>query len=118
MTIRSRTWTALASAVALCVALPAWAFEEAPMLAEKVASGDLPPVDERLPAEPLEMDLIEGPGEYGGTLRRAILGGGDQHNMVRTIGSDNMVRWSPDWSEVRPNIAKSWDVSELSLIHI
>jgi peptide/nickel transport system substrate-binding protein len=106
------TCTALASALALAAASPGLAFEEAPDLAEKVAAGELPPVDERLPSEPLVMDTIEGPGEYGGTLRRAILGGGDQHNMVRTIGSDNMVRWSPEWTEVRPNIAKSWDVSD------
>ena len=100
-------WTTLASALAMAVASHAAAYEQAPVLDEKVSVGELPPVDERLPAEPLVMDTIEGPGEYGGTLRRAILGGGDQHNMVRTIGSVNMVRWSPDWSEVRPNIAKS-----------
>ncbi|WP_417525304.1 ABC transporter substrate-binding protein [Marinovum sp.] len=111
MTKRWR-FTTLASALALAVASQAYAYDEAPALAEQVAAGSLPPVDERLPAEPLVMDLIDGPGEYGGTLRRAILGGGDQHNMVRTIGSDNMVRWSPDWSEVRPNIAKTWDVSD------
>ncbi|MDB6178210.1 ABC transporter substrate-binding protein [Paracoccus sp. Z330] len=106
------TSTALACALALVASDQALAFEEAPELTEKVAAGELPPVDERLPSDPLVMDLVEAPGEYGGTLRRAILGGGDQHNLVRTIGSDNMVRWSPDWSEVRPNIAKSWDVSE------
>ncbi|TCS65664.1 peptide/nickel transport system substrate-binding protein [Primorskyibacter sedentarius] len=110
--LTKRKWTTLASVIAIAVAGQAAAWEEAPQLAEQVAAGSLPPVDERLPAEPLLMDVIEGPGEYGGTLRRAILGGGDQHNMVRTIGSDNMVRWSPDWSEVRPNIAKSWDVSD------
>lgn len=109
------TWitrTALVSVLALTTAVPALAYQEAPQLAEKVAAGELPPVDERLPSDPLVMDVIEGPGEYGGTMRRAILGGGDQHNMVRTIGSDNMVRWSPDWKDVHPNIAKSWDVSE------
>ena len=110
--LRMRNMTTLASVIALAVSGQAFAWEEAPQLAQQVADGKLPPVDERLPADPLVMDLIEGPGEYGGTLRRAILGGGDQHNMVRTIGSDNMVRWSPDWTEVRPNIAKSWTVSD------
>lgn len=110
--LRMRNMTTLASVIALAVSGQAFAWEEAPQLAQQVADGTLPPVDERLPADPLVMDLIEGPGEYGGTLRRAILGGGDQHNMVRTIGSDNMVRWSPDWTEVRPNIAKSWTVSD------
>lgn len=110
--LRMRKMTTLASVIALAVSGQAFAWEEAPQLAQQVADGKLPPVDDRLPADPLVMDLIEGPGEYGGTLRRAILGGGDQHNMVRTIGSDNMVRWSPDWTEVRPNIAKSWTVSD------
>ncbi|WP_366194030.1 hypothetical protein [Meridianimarinicoccus marinus] len=30
----------------------AFAFQEAPMLSERVAAGDLPPVEERLPAQP------------------------------------------------------------------
>ncbi|MEO1102209.1 MAG: ABC transporter substrate-binding protein, partial [Pseudomonadota bacterium] len=102
-------------ATAGCFALlatAAGAFQEAPMLQEKVAAGDLPPLEERLPAEPMVMEVVESVGEYGGTLRRAILGGGDQHNMVRTIGSENLVRWNSTWSEVLPNIAESWEVSD------
>ncbi|MCT8161714.1 ABC transporter substrate-binding protein [Pseudoruegeria sp. SHC-113] len=104
--------TVASAAIASVLALPVAAFEEAPMLKSLVDAGSLPPVDERLPSEPLVLETIETVGEYGGTLRRAILGGGDQHNIVRTIGSDNMVRWDPAWTEIRPNIAKSWDVSE------
>lgn len=96
----------------LGLATSAWAFEEAPMLKEQVASGALPPLEERIPANPLVLEVVEQPGEYGGTLRRAILGGGDQHNIVRTIGSENLVRWDVNWTEVRPNIAESVDVSE------
>lgn len=105
--------TGVASAcLAVTMAQPALGFEEAPTLKERVAAGELPPVDERLPQNPLVLEVVDQTGEYGGTIRRAILGGGDQHNMVRTIGSDNMVRWDPTWSEVRPNIAESWEVSE------
>ncbi len=43
-------------------------FQEAPMLAEKVESGELPPVEERLPSEPLVIEPYESIGEYGGTL--------------------------------------------------
>lgn len=43
-------------------------FQEAPMLAEKVESGELPPVEERLPSEPLVLQTAESIGEYGGTL--------------------------------------------------
>jgi len=106
----------MTGAAALCLAAvlsaPALAFEEAPMLKAMVDAGTLPPVDERLPTNPLVLEVVEQTGEYGGTIRRAILGGGDQHNMVRTIGSDNLVRWDVTWSEVRPNIAESWTVSD------
>lgn len=112
MTRRFATRLGGALGALLLATTAAWAYEQAPMLVEMEAAGDLPPVDERLPANPLEMDLIEGVGEYGGTMRRAILGGGDHHNMVRTIGSDNLVRWDATWSELRPNIAEGWEVSE------
>ncbi|MFY0681210.1 MAG: ABC transporter substrate-binding protein [Thalassovita sp.] len=92
--------------------LPAHAFEEAPDLAAKVAAGTLPPLEERLPDSPMVMEVLGEIGEYGGSLRRAILGGGDQHNMVRLISNENLVRWNADWSEVKTNIAESYEVSE------
>ncbi len=52
-------------------------FKEAPMLAEKVAAGELPPVTERLPAEPLVVTPLESTGTYGGTLRGALTGSSD-----------------------------------------
>ncbi|WP_417260704.1 ABC transporter substrate-binding protein [Celeribacter sp.] len=102
------------AALAMSFALPAWAtnFTQAPILGERVSAGELPPVEERLPENPLVFETVESIGEYGGTLRRAILGGGDQHNIVRVIGHENLVRWSVDWTEIKPNIAESWDVSE------
>lgn len=54
-------------------------YQESPMLAEKVKAGELPPVEERLPVNPLVVNgdtLAQAgtvpdwkPGEYGGTLR-------------------------------------------------
>lgn len=104
--------TAMSIALAATLTFPAWAFEEAPMLADKVAAGELPTLNDRLPSEPMVMETLDSIGEYGGTLRRAILGGGDQHNMLRQIGTELLVRWSHDWSEVKPNIAESWTVSD------
>jgi peptide/nickel transport system substrate-binding protein len=45
------------------------AFGEAPMLAEMVAAGDLPPVEERLPVadDIMVVSGVDGIGEYGGT---------------------------------------------------
>lgn len=44
-------------------------FNEAPMLAEMVAAGDLPSVEERLPENPLVMVPWNEIGEYGGAVR-------------------------------------------------
>ena len=42
-------------------------YQESPMLRERVEAGELPPVEDRLPDEPL---VVESPevGEYGGSL--------------------------------------------------
>ena len=40
---------------------------EAPQLAAMVKAGTLPPVEERLPAEPLVVSAVDSIGKYGGT---------------------------------------------------
>lgn len=86
-------------------------YDQAPMFDALVESGSLAPVEERMPINPLVFESVESIGEYGGTLRRAILGGGDQHNIVRVVGHENLVRWDLDWADVKPNIAESWEIS-------
>ena len=46
-------------------------FQEAPSLAARVAAGELPPVEERLPSEPLVWQPWEAIGTYGGRLNFA-----------------------------------------------
>ena len=48
------------------------AYNEAPMLAARVATGELPPVEERLPPEPVVITPLEEVGQYGGTLTIGI----------------------------------------------
>lgn len=43
-------------------------YNEAPMLKVRVAAGELPPVEERLPEEPYVVEPFEEIGRYGGTL--------------------------------------------------
>ena len=43
-------------------------FAESPMLAALVAAGELPPVDERLPLEPVVRPVLAEIGTHGGTL--------------------------------------------------
>ncbi len=86
-------------------------YNEAPALAEMVAAGELPPVDERLPAEPLVEEVVDEIGIYGGTLRRAFLGPGDHNNYTRVV-YDALVRHAPDGSQVIPHIAKGWESND------
>lgn len=87
-------------------------YGEAPMLADLVQQGALPPVDERLPETPLVVEPVEQIGQYGGDWRTALVGGGDQFWLERTIGNNNLVRWNIEWTGVYPNIAESIEVND------
>src|SRR5438034_3704081 len=79
-------------------------FQEAPALAELVKAGKLPPVDKRLPEDPLVVPVVEKVGEYGGVWRRAFLGPADANNYVRVV-YDALFRFSPDGAKIEPKIA-------------
>lgn len=87
-------------------------YQEAPVLADLVAAGSLPPVNERLPENPLVVEPTESIGQYGGTLRSALLGGSYLFMLNRLSGYENLVRWSFNWDEVIPNIASAYEVNE------
>ncbi len=88
------------------------AIHEAPQLHEMVLAGELPPLEERLPLEPLVIEPVERIGVYGGTWRSGLLGQADSPWVSRTMRYDPLLRWSPDLTETIPNVAKDWDVSE------
>jgi peptide/nickel transport system substrate-binding protein len=86
-------------------------FNEAPMLAEMVAAGDLPPVEERLPVEPLVVKPADRIGKYGGKLRAMALnptGGGLDADKSRMSA---MFRYAADFSTLEPNVAQGWEFS-------
>jgi peptide/nickel transport system substrate-binding protein len=85
---------------------------EAPALAQRVAAKTLPPVAERVGAEPLVIKPVEKVGKYGGTMRSALRGGADHNAILRLVGNQGLVRWSMDMTGIEPNIAKSWTVSD------
>lgn len=86
-------------------------FSEAPMLAEMVEAGDLPPVEERLPTEPLVIQPVEMIGQHGGTLRRAFTGPGDRQNIERW-NNDYGIFWNTGATELRPRHLKQWEANE------
>ncbi|MHB2263998.1 ABC transporter substrate-binding protein [Aliihoeflea sp. PC F10.4] len=99
----------------LTMALPAAAmpYREPPALAAKVADGSLPPVEERVPAEPLVHDprLHGGEiGDYGGTLRLIEGQARDTRRMV-VYGYARLIGFTPE-GDLVPDIAKAVDVED------
>lgn len=87
------------------------AYSEAPALAEMVTNGDLPPVEERLPANPLVVEPIEEVGVYGGTW----LTFGDNISRLSNlvIWQDiGLLMWNNDQNATVPSLAESWEISD------
>lgn len=87
-------------------------YKEAPMLADAVASGELPPVDERLPSNPRIIPVVEEIGQYGGTWFRVAVGPGDAGIINSRLSYENLVRWTEDGSGVIPNIAEDYEIND------
>ena len=87
------------------------AFNEAPMLAEMVARGELPRVEDRLPDDPLVIAPFSEVGQYGGTLRVARLSPGDWGDMYRGQHAF-MFRPDPTSNLIIPYLAKGIEVSD------
>lgn len=92
-------------------------FNEAPMLAEMVAQGKLPPVEDRVPQEPLVLEPYIEIGTYGGVWRQMHMGAVDRwqnsYKMIERIGKYNAL------GEIEPCVAKSWafngDATEVTI---
>ncbi len=107
------TGTSLAGTLALA-GLPAFAVtpKESTSLQAQVDAGELPPINERLPENPLVITPTDRPGQQGGDWNHALVGGGSLSMVVRYQGYEPLVRYTPDWSGVEPNVAESYEVNE------
>lgn len=86
-------------------------YSEAPQLAEMVDAGDLPPVAERLPANPLMVDPIEEVGVYGGSW----LVYGDNQSRIENVFMWNdlgFMSWNRAQNASEPALAEEWEVLE------
>ncbi len=88
---------------------PAAQYKEAPMLADLVKAGKLPPVDQRLPKNPMVMVGYEGVGKYGGTWRRAFQGVSDINGPTKVL--DRGWAWFDKNLNLVPRQLESWSVS-------
>ncbi len=111
----ARLATALAAAlfvglVATSVAVADAPMIEPPALAKRVADGELPPVAERIPREPLVMDLAadgKRVGDYGGSLRLMEGQAKDTRRMV-VYGYARLVGYTPE-QRLEPDLARAVD---------
>ena len=69
---------------------------------------DLPPVGDRLPAEPLVVAPYEAIGSYGGTLEGLSKATESGTSDLLSLRHVNLVRYSDDLVTLVPNVAKSW----------
>lgn len=89
-------------------------YNEAPMLAERVAQGLLEPVEERLPKNPAVVDPVDNIGTYGGTIRMGFAGRHFVYNsmLAGRFTDHEALTWAKDASELRPNWIEDYSISE------
>ena len=85
-------------------------FSEAPMLADLVRQGRLPPVAQRIPEEPMVVKPTDDVGTYGGTWRGVFTGVADGQNLDRLVASP-LLSWNAEVEEVIPFVLKGWEVA-------
>ena len=93
----------------LVLGFNAWAYNESPMLAALVAKGELPPVDERLPIEPL-VKVAPEIGRYGGTASSLSRNSWHEGDLFGWWQQASTLEVTPD-SQVGPGVAKGYDLS-------
>lgn len=95
-------------------------FSEAPMLADMVAAGDLPPVAERLPDNPVVQIPLEDIGQYGGDLHWVEYTI-DYDHYIRHLNETNLLELRPmkgvaryKWmgGEIMPGVYEAWSKSD------
>lgn len=104
--------TAFAGAMAVPGIVSAQDYAESAFLKSDVDAGSLPPVAERLPANPLVIEPFDQLGQQGGDWNHALVGGGSLSMLVRYQGYEPLVRFNPEWTGIEANTAESYSVSD------
>lgn len=86
-------------------------YHESPMLSERVERGELPPVGERLPVEPLVIQPVQQIGQYGGRLLVGDIRATDPQQ-VRALAQSGLFSYDQTGTEVLLDAAKSYEFSD------
>ena len=103
----------VATLLLICTAVSAEAriFRESPILSHRVAGGELPPVEDRLPDNPVVVEPVESIGKYGGTWRRMAQDISDT-GLNSRLGYERLISWDRTGTKVIPGVAESWEMSD------
>ncbi len=86
------------------------------MLAQMVAAGQLPPVQQRLPDHPYVVPhKWVSPGNYGGTIKTVTKANDDAgigNALAEAMYGHSPLRWLRDGLEIGPGLVESWEHSE------
>lgn len=96
---------------------PAQVYGEASSLTALVERGELPPIEERLPKNPMIIEPVETVGRYGGTWHMGLKGYNDFGLLRRTIAYEPLVRWNPEWTRVIPNVVQAFEINDDNTVY-
>jgi peptide/nickel transport system substrate-binding protein len=86
--------------------------KEAPRLAALVREGRLPPVAQRVPAEPVVLRPVRAIGRNGGTWCRGVTGPGDVENGNRVNASGKLLFRDATGAQIVPSAAKGVEMTQ------
>jgi peptide/nickel transport system substrate-binding protein len=98
------------AATATPVPTSAAAAKEAPSLAEMVAAGKLPPLEQRLPKVPLTLSPVDEIGAYGGRIRTFWSGSWSGYFLEQQYGHSPL-RWIDDGLGIAPGLLDTWSAN-------
>ena len=105
MNFKAAAIAAVASAMGLAVQVASASPDlQAPELAEMVAAGTLPPLEDRLPFQPPVIEPLESAGAYGGTWRFGDARGADE-GYLNFVAYEGLTRLTPEGG-VEPNLVE------------
>ena len=87
-------------------------WNEAPMLRRRVEAGELPPVEQRLPQEPLLVEVLEGIGQYGGVITYGRSPNSPKYQTHRMLYEFYNTYTTPYRDKIVPNVMKDWLINE------
>jgi len=83
-------------------------YNDPPILRELVDTGQLPPVEERLPENPMVVPVVERIGDYGGTWHRVATGKADLDGALQRILTERFFQYDTNMN-LLPNLLADYE---------